>query len=52
LDKLQKWAHFPEIAGAAAVVVSLLYAGYYTEFQKHTRTTIGTGKIDIIPGRD
>jgi len=35
LGKLQKWAHFAEIAGVAAVVVSLLYAGYYIEFQKH-----------------
>ena len=28
MDRLQKWAHIAEIAGAVAVVISLLYVGY------------------------
>ena len=28
MDRLQKWAHLAEIAGAIAVVISLVYVGY------------------------
>ena len=36
MEKLQKWAQIAEIAGAAAVVMSLLYVGY--ELRQNTST--------------
>ena len=46
MEKLQKWAHFAEISGAVAVVVSLLYVGI--QVSENTDAQLGETEMNLF----